>query len=97
MEYELDADERLSTAVVRAVSAVEDRKPLDLPPLAGVLDPDALDMLFGINGIGKPKSGGRISFIYSQTRVTIENGEYLSIQPIYEEASNSDRTVDCSK
>ena len=82
MEYELGADELLSTAVVRAVSAVEGRKPLDLPPLAGVLDTDALDVLFAADGTGEPKSGGRLSFVYSESRVTIENGEYLSIEPM---------------
>ena len=80
MEYEIGAGELLSTAVVRSVSAMEGREPLDLPPLANVLDPDALDVLFATNGIGEPKSGGRLSFVYSESYVTIENGEYLSIQ-----------------
>ena len=89
MEYELDAEELLSTAVVRAVSAVEGREVLDLPPLATVIDPDALDMLFATNGTGEPKSGGHLSLIYSQSRVTIENGEYLTIQPISDPQSSS--------
>ena len=82
MEYELGADALLSTAVVRAVSAVEGREPLDLPPLAAVLDTEALDVLFAPDGSGEPKSGGRLSFVYSESRVTIENGEYLSIEPM---------------
>lgn len=82
MEYELDGDEWPSTAVVRAVSAVEGQDPLNLPPLAHVLDPDALDVLFAANGRCGPKTGGRLSFIYSKSRVTIDNGEYLTIQPL---------------
>lgn len=83
MEYGLGADESLSAAVVRAVSGLEGREPLDLPPLVNLLDPDALDMLFATDGTGEPKSGGRISFIYSESCITIENGEYFTIQPVY--------------
>lgn len=82
MEYEVDPEELLSTAVIRSVSAVEGREPLDLPPLTNVIDADALDVLFATDATGKPKSGGRLSFIYSESRVTIDNGEYLSIQPL---------------
>jgi len=78
MEYEIGADESVSMAVVRAVSAVEGRDPLALRPLIDVLDPDALDTLFGA-----PRLGGRFTFVYSECRVTIENGEYLTLHPIH--------------
>lgn len=82
MEYEIDASEAVSTAVVRAVSALEDRKPRSLRPLVEVLDPDALDALFEAWGEGTARPGGRLSFVYSNCRVTIDNGEYLTLQPI---------------
>lgn len=82
MEYEIGTDEYVSTAVVKAVSALEGRAPLDLPPLANVIDPDALDVLFAADGCDDPKSGGRLTFIFSGSRVTIDNGEYLTIEPI---------------
>ena len=82
MDYELAPDELLSIAVVKAISTVENCDPLDLPPLADVVDTDALDMLFGTDGTGEPKAGGRLSFVYSESRVTIENGEYLTIEPM---------------
>ena len=82
MEYEVGPDEFLSTAVVRSVSAVEGREPLELPPLATVFDTAALDVLFATDGTGEPKSGGRLSFIFSESYVTIENGEYLLIRPL---------------
>ena len=86
MEYEVDPNELLSTEVVRAVCAVEGCKPLELPPLAYVIDPDALDLLFTTNGYGQSRMGGQLSFIYSQSRVTIEHGEYLTIQPLRDAA-----------
>lgn len=79
MEYELGADESVSVAVVRAVSAIEGRDPRTLPPLSEVLDPEALDDLFEAQSDGRPRVGGRLSFIYSNSAVTIENGEYLSL------------------
>lgn len=82
MEYELGRTESVSAAVVRAVSAVEGREPSSLRPLAYVLDTDALDALFEPRSNGQPRTGGRLSFVYSGCRVSIDNGEYLSIEPL---------------
>ena len=79
MEYEIGADESVSTAVVRAVSAIEGREHRSLRPLSDVLDPDALDSLFEPRSNGKPRIGGQLSFIYSESVVTIDNGEYLTL------------------
>ena len=82
MEYEIGADESVSTAVVRAVSAVEGRDPRSLRPLTDVLDPDALNDLFGSRSDGTSRPGGRLTFVYSECRVTVDNGEYLTLYPI---------------
>jgi hypothetical protein len=82
MEYEIGPNESASTAVVRAVSAVEGREPSTLQSLAYVLDTDALDALFEARSNGQPRTGGSLSFVYSGCRVSIENGEYLSIEPL---------------
>jgi hypothetical protein len=82
MEYDIGASEAVSTAVVRAVSALEDRKPQSLRPLVEILDPDALDSLFEARGKGTARPGGRLSFVYSNCQVTIDNGEYLTLQLI---------------
>ena len=82
VEYEIAANESVSSAVVRAGSAVEGRKPCSLQPLADVLDPDAVDELFTSRPGGTPRTGGRISFVYSNCRVTVDNGEYLTLQPL---------------
>ena len=96
MEYDVGSDESVSTAIVRAVSAVEGRKPSSLPPLTRVLDPDALDALFGSHADGEPRTGGRLSFIYSRCRVTLDNGEFLTIQPLDNRPrTTSDRESSC--
>lgn len=82
MEYEIGDTEPVSTAVVRAVSAVDGRRRGSLPPLTRVLDPEALDALFDSQPDGEPRTGGCLYFIYNQFRVTIDNGEYLTIQPL---------------
>lgn len=80
MEYEIGPEESVSTAVVRAMSAVEGREPCSLPPLAGVVDPAALDSLFDPRDDGTPRTGGRLSFVYNDRCITIDNGEYLTLQ-----------------
>jgi hypothetical protein len=80
MEYEIDGHEQVSTAVVRAVSAVEGREPSSIPPLTDVLDPDALDVIFASQYNGEPRVGGRISFVYSRCRVSVENDEFLTVR-----------------
>lgn len=82
MEYEIGSDESPSTAVVCAVSTVEGVDYRSLRPLPEVIDPDALDDLFDLRGDGTSRPGGRLTFIYSKCSVTVDNGEYLTIQPI---------------
>lgn len=82
MEYDIGADESVSMAVVRAVSAVEGRDPTALPPLGAVLDTDALDSLFESRSGGRARTGGRVSFVYSSSRITIDDGEYITVEPL---------------
>ena len=96
MEYDVGSAESVSTAIVRAVSAVDGRKPSSLPPLTRVLDPDAVDALFESQSDGEPRTGGRLSFIYSRCRVTLDNGEFLTIQPLKNhQRVPSDRESSC--
>lgn len=63
--YTLDDEEAPSDGVYAAVAAVDDRSPLDLPPLARTVDPDALDALLA------DESGTReITFEYAEYLVT---------------------------
>lgn len=82
VDYEIDPGESVSMAVVRAVSAVEGCEPCSLRPLAAVIDPDALDALCAPRADSTPRVGAHFSFIYSRCRVTVDNGEYLTVQPL---------------
>lgn len=80
MEYEIEQDESVSTAVVRGVSALDGRDPQSLPPLDRVLDTDALDTLFSPRADGTKRTGGRLSFVYSNCQITLNHGEYLTLE-----------------
>lgn len=82
MEYEIEPNESVSTAVVCAVSAVEGRDEQSLQPLTNVLDPDALNRLFDECGDDAGGSERQLTFVFSTCRVTVHNGEYLTINPI---------------
>lgn len=82
MKHEIGSEESISMVVVRAVSAIENRAADQLPPLGDVLDPDALDTLFGHHYDGRPRIGGHLSFVYSGCRVTVDHGEYLTVEEI---------------
>lgn len=84
MNYEVGADESVSTAVVCAVSDADPagRAPRSLPPLTNALDPAALDALFAAKPDGSSRRGGHIAFVYDDYRVTVENGEFITVRPI---------------
>lgn len=82
MEFEIEENELVSMAVVQAVSTLKGTNPWSIPPLADELDPDALDAIFEPGPDGSPRSGGRISFVFANYRVTVENGEYLTVRPL---------------
>lgn len=81
MEYEIEGDESVSMAIVRTVSAVKGWEPCSLQPLSDVIDPDALDALFTPRPSDTPRAGGRLSFSYSSCRVTVDDGEFLTVEP----------------
>lgn len=89
MDYELDAGESVSMAVIRAVSALEGREPDAIEPLGNVVDPEALNLLFSPQSNGTPRNGGSISFVYSNCRVTVENGEHLTVELLVDQADPS--------
>lgn len=68
--------EPVSVRVVTAVAAATDRDPLDLPPLAETIDPDALDDVFATSA-----SNQRLAFDFAGTRVVVEAGEPVRVEP----------------
>jgi len=82
VEYDIGPDERVSSAVIHAVSAVRGRDPRAMQRLADVLDPDALDALFELRADGTSRRGGRLAFVYGKCHVTVDNGEYITVRPL---------------
>ena len=83
MDHEIEPGESVSMAVVDVVSSAIDRDPRSLRPLAEILDPDALDALFAPRENGEQRPGGEVTFVYSGCRVTIQNGEYITVQQLH--------------
>lgn len=63
-------DGSLSTTVVKAVAAVSGRRPTELDTLHSVLDPDALDALFGPIQQGRP-ADSCVAFTLSNHRIRV--------------------------
>ena len=69
--------ELASTNVVLSIAALKRVSPTELPPLAGSIDPDALDQLFA----GSSRVDGLISFEYAGYEVTVSARGELEIVP----------------
>lgn len=64
-----------SFAVVEAVAACEGVSEGDLPPLADVVNPEALDELFEPRADGSLRRGGQVRFEYCGHTVVVDDGE----------------------
>jgi len=81
MEHEIQQDVSMSVAVIEAVSEAEGCRPTELPKLSDVVDPDALDNLFVETGTRRPERASELSFAFSNSRVTVEGGEIITVEP----------------
>lgn len=76
--HDLGDDEVPSSGVYAAVAAADGRSPLDLPPLARTIDPDALDALL------TPQAGAHeVTFEYAGYLVTA-TPETIRVEPVDE-------------
>jgi hypothetical protein len=69
-------------AVVVAVAGASGTDPLELPPLASTLDPDALGALCGDSVWNVPADGVRISFRFAGHDVTVESHGTVAVEPL---------------
>lgn len=70
-QYEVTSSRQVSTQIIEAVADCEGVDPLDLqPPLYEVVDPEALEALFGSTVAGTERRG-RIEFTYAGYRITV--------------------------
>lgn len=73
--YPIGEGELASEAVYTAIAELIDRSPMELAPLASVIDPDALDAVV-TSGDSSPDPG-RVSFEYEDYRVTVTTDEVV--------------------
>lgn len=70
-----------STAVVKAIAAIEGWKQDELDPLYHVIDPDALDSLFKPTVRGDHHGDAEISFTYHGFAVTVRSYGIIEVEP----------------
>lgn len=75
-QYTLDGDETPSEGVYSAVAAVKECSPLELPPLAETIDPDALD-----TALTNERQPAEISLRYCAYAVDVTPDE-VHVQPV---------------
>lgn len=74
--------ESASSAVVELLSNVEGVHPIDLPPLHGAVDPDALDRLFTPTDTGHTRTEGHIAFVFEDYHVVIRGSGKITAKPM---------------
>lgn len=86
--YDLSPHESPSEGVVTAVATVSNRLPIAadadedaavLDPLATVVDPDALDVLFEPVGAKAPRTDGWVRFDYHGYVVTVHSDRRITV------------------
>lgn len=70
---------RVSTTVVTAVAGITGVEPTDLPPLYDVVDPGALDRLFGSQSPAPTRDGGRVTFSYAGCTVVVSGADRVRV------------------
>lgn len=84
----------LTAAVVEAVADAEGTSPSDVrPPLAAVVDPDALERLVA-SLAGRPDSTGRVEFTYSGYEVSV-TGDGVSVTEAEHSGADSSVAAAC--
>lgn len=78
--YHIQENESVTEAVVRAVCSVTDSDQTGLEPIYSVVDPDALNVLFGSNGSDHSRlSDGVVAFEYVGRQVRITSGNTVKV------------------
>jgi hypothetical protein len=73
--------ERLSIAVIEAVAEFEGTNPTDVrPPLYDIVDPDALDALFGPTRRDALRADGHVVFDYRDHEITVHSDGRIEIE-----------------
>lgn len=79
--HDFGMDRSLSTTVVLAVSRARGVEPTELPPLAEVIDPDALDALFAPDG-REALLDARVRFEFADRTVCVRRDGEVLVRPL---------------
>lgn len=82
---------RPSETIVRQVASRERVDPIELDPLYGAIDPDALDAL--VLAADRNGSALRIEFVYHGHRVTVTDGGEIRVDRAAPGKRSSDRAL----
>ena len=75
------ATESVQTAVVLTVAAVSQTRPMELPPLFSVIDPDAVEALVE-SAVADPSNVDiHVSFVFNDCNVTVHSYGIIAVQP----------------
>ncbi|WP_162224183.1 HalOD1 output domain-containing protein [Halorussus salinus] len=77
--YELHTDQTPSEGVVAAVSTASGIDPATMEPLAGTIDPDAVDAMFADHYDGTPRGTGHVQFAYAGYEVVVSSDGLVSL------------------
>lgn len=71
----IGSDESLVESIVRTVGAMEGKDPVEIPPLAETVDPDALARVWqSVSG-----SAARIAFEYADYTIVVNGDETIEV------------------
>ena len=78
---QIDQSERMVSAIVSGVAACTGRGVTDLPPLYDVVDPEALEQVFGSLPRSRHRSNDkRIVFTYAGCKIVIDGDDELTVR-----------------
>ena len=81
MEFNINRDESVCDAVIRALGSALQCAPCSMPALYDAVDTDALEVIWGTHANVHGSGDCRVASDYSGRSVTIMNGDSMVIQP----------------
>lgn len=80
----------VSDRVITAVADAKDMEPMELDPLYGAIDPDALDALYEQSGLDRTRSPKQLKFTYCGCEVVIDNDATITVSAPVPKSTGSD-------
>lgn len=83
-KYDWGDRRTLSGAIVTVIADIKDVSPLDLEPLHGSVDPDALNQILTPTPEGDDRTSGHVSFVFESHHITVYGDGEVAISDISE-------------